>query len=204
VQLSIAADTSQAATTLGSFVTAYNSVIKDINAQYTASSTGNEGPLAGDSSLRTLQSQLLDAITYSVKATGQYVNLQSVGVEMQNNGTLQINTQTLDDALTNHYADFQNFFQSAAPLGFGQYVGNMLLQATDPTQGVIGLDISGLQNTSNDLTNQINAFEGRMAAVHQQLTSQYSLLNVLLQQYPSQIAQINSQLSSLNSNGKNG
>ncbi len=207
VQLSIAADTSQAATTLNTFVTAYNAVTKDINTQYTLDSSGSEGPLAGDSTLRTLQSQLLNAVTYSIAGTGQYVNLQSLGVEMQDDGTLQINSSVLNDALTNHYSDFQNFFQSASPLGFGQYMGTMLLQATDPTEGVVALDISGLQNTSTDLTNQINDFEARMAMVQDQLTTQYSNLNALLEEYPSQMAQINSQLSSLpgastsNSNG---
>jgi flagellar hook-associated protein 2 len=204
VQLGIAANTSQAATTLNDFVTAYNSVMQAVNTQYATDASGNEGPLAGDSSLRVLQSQLLAAVTYSPGGTGRYINLQSLGVEMQNDGTLQVNTPKLNDALVNHYDDFQNFFQAVVPQGFGQYVGNVLLQATDPTQGAVGLDIRGLQSSSSDLTDQITAFEDRMAAVQQQLSYQYSNLNVLLEQYPTQIAEINSQLSALTPvSGKN-
>jgi flagellar hook-associated protein 2 len=203
VQLTIANDTSQAATTLNNFITAYNTVIKDINTQYTADGSGNEGPLASDSSLRTLQTQLMAAVTYSIKGTGQFVNLHSLGVEMQNDGALKIDTATVTDTLTNHFADFQNFFQSAAPVGFGQNMGKLLLSATDPTQGVIGLDIQGLQNTSKSITKQISDFEQRMMMVQKQLSSQYSTLNVLLQQYSSHIAQVNSQLSSLDPRNSN-
>jgi len=124
-------------------------------------------------------------------------------VEMQNDGALKIDTATVTDTLTNHFADFQNFFQSAAPVGFGQNMGKLLLSATDPTQGVIGLDIQGLQNTSKSITKQISDFEQRMMMVQKQLSSQYSTLNVLLQQYSSHIAQVNSQLSSLDPRNSN-
>ena len=58
-------------------------------------------------------------------------------------------------------------------------------------------DISGLNQTNQDLTNQINDFEQRMATVQDQLTSQYSALNTLLQQYPLQMQEVAAQLSSL-------
>ena len=121
---------------------------------------------------------------------------------MQNDGTLQMNTTQLDDVLSNHYADFQNFFQSTSPQGFGQAAGTMLLQATDPSQGAIAADINGLNATNSDLTRQINDFEDRMTVVQQQLLVQYSNLNTLLEQYPMQMQQINSQLSALTGNSK--
>jgi flagellar hook-associated protein 2 len=129
---------------------------------------------------------------------GQYVNLQSLGVEMQNDGTLQLNTSTLQTALTTDYADFQNFFQSSSPAGYGQAISKMLQQMTDPTAGVVGLDTQGLQAENNNLTQQLNDFQDQMTVKQQQLTAQYSNLNVLLQQYPSEMQQIDLQLSSLN------
>lgn len=197
VQVSIAPDTTEAANAVSTFMDAYNTVIKDINAQYTADSSGNEGALAGDSALRMVQSQLLDAVSFSTAGTGQYVNLQSLGLEMQNDGTLQLNASVMNDTLTNHYGDFQNFFQSISPMGFGQSVGNTLLQLTDVTDGPLQVDISGLNTTDSDLTNQIDDFEARMSDVQQQLLQQYSNINTLLEQYPEQIQQITAQLDSL-------
>ncbi|MFZ0707327.1 MAG: flagellar filament capping protein FliD [Candidatus Korobacteraceae bacterium] len=202
IQIGVTPDATTAATAVTTFVTDYNAVIQSINAQYTTDSSGNYGPLESDAALRTLQSQMLDLAGYSVGGTGQYVNLQSLGVEMQDDGTLQLNTDTLQTALVNNYSDFQNFFQSTT--GYGQAIGKMLTQITDPTQGTVSLDVAGLQSENTDLGNQITDMQDRMNTVQQQLTTQYSELNVLLQQYPSEIANINSTLASLDPSSSNG
>jgi flagellar hook-associated protein 2 len=201
VTITVTADTSQATQTIDTFVSAYNTVISDINSQFMVDANAQEGPLAGNSGLRSLQSQMLSAISYAVSGTGQYVNLQSIGIEMQDDGTLQVNSKVFNDAISHHYQDFQNFFQSHSPQGFGSFFGNQMMQMTDVTQGPIALAVKGLQQTSQSLTNDINDFEARMAIEQQQLTKQYSALNTALQQYPVLMQQIASQLSSL-STGK--
>jgi flagellar hook-associated protein 2 len=203
VHIGVTPDTTTAASAVNNFITAYNNAMKDINAQFTTDSSGNGGPLVGDSALRTLQSQLLEIAGYAPGGNGEFVNLQQMGIEMQNDGTLQMNSSVLQDALTNHYSDVQNFFQSADSSSFGRTVTKMLTQITDPIQGTVSSDVSGQQAISNDLTQQINDFEARMTLVQQQLTQQYSQLNILLQQYPMEIQQVSQQLGALNpSNNK--
>ncbi len=202
VTISVGADTSQATQTINSFVSAYNTVMNDINSQFAVDANGNEGPLAGDSGLRSLQNQLLSAIAYSVSGTGQYVNLQSLGIEMQDDGTLQVNSTVLNDALSNHYQDFQNFFQSLSPQGFGNYFGTQMMQLTDPTEGPIALSITGLQQTNQSLNNDINDFEARMTSMQAELTQQYSTLNASLVEYPILMQQISSQLAGLPTSSK--
>ena len=202
VTITVAPDTSQATQTINSFVSAYNTVINDINSQFTLDANGNEGPLAGDTGLRSLQSQLLSAISYSVSGTGQYVNLQSMGIEMQDDGTLQVNSTVFNNAINNDYQDFQNFFQSLSPQGFGNFFGTQMTQMTDPTQGPIAADVIGLQQTNQSLTAEINDFEARMTSVQQELTQEYSAVNATLEEYPMLIQQISSQLDSLPTNSK--
>lgn len=198
VLISVQPDTSQASQALQNFVDAYNAAIKAINAEYTMNpTTGSEGVLAGDSMLRTLQSNLLSMAATEAKNVGQYVNLQSMGIEMQNDGTLQINSAKLSNAMSSNFADVQKFFQSIAPAGWGQNAGMLLLKLTSPTLGPVGVDITGLNQTNRNLTDQINDLEVRMDAVQRQLTAQYSALNTLLQQYPLQMQQIASQLANL-------
>jgi flagellar hook-associated protein 2 len=202
VQIGITPDSTTAATAVNNFGTAYNAVMQSINSQYAPDSSGNLGPLEADASVRTLQTQMLELAGYSVSGVGQYVNLQSLGVEMQNDGTLQINTDKLQTTLVNNYSDFQSFFQSTQ--GYGQAIGNMLTQITDPTQGTVALDVTGLQSQNADLSQQITDFQNRMTAVQQQLTAKYSELNVLLERYPSEMQDISSQLSALNPNNNHG
>jgi len=197
VTISVGADTNQATQTINNFVSAYNTVISDINSQFAVDSNAQEGPLAGNSGLRSLQSQLLSAISYSVSGTGQYVNLQSLGLEMQDDGTLKVNTSVLNNALTTDYKDFQNFFQSNSPQGFGAFFGNQMMQMTDVTQGPVALAVTGLQQTSQSLNNDISDFEARMTSMQQELTQEYSAVNATLQEYPLLMQQIASQLAGL-------
>jgi flagellar capping protein FliD len=114
---------------------------------------------------------------------------------MQDNGTLQVNSTVLNDTLSNHYQDFENFFQSLSPQGFG----NQMMQMTDATQGPDALAVTGLQQTNQSPTNDISDFEARMTIEQQQLTDQYSALNATLEQYPVLVQQIASQMGSLSS-----
>lgn len=197
VLISVEPDSSQAATAIQNFVDAYNAVIGSINSQYTLDSSGNEGPLAGDTMLQTLQGQLLNMISTSVSGVGSYVNLQSMGIEMQDDGTLQINSSNLSSALSSDYADVQNFFQSTSPQGWGQIANTEMTQLTDSTEGPVAVDINGLNQTNSDLSNQISDFQANMANVQQQLTSQYDNLDTLLMQYPLQMQEAAQQLASL-------
>jgi flagellar hook-associated protein 2 len=117
-----------------------------------------------------------------------------MGIEMQDDGTLQVNSTNLSQALSSNFSDVQNFFQAAK--GWGQTAGTQMLQLTDPTLGPVAADISGLNQTNQSLTDQINDFETRMATVQDQLTTQYDNLNTLLQEYPMQLQEIAGQLAS--------
>ena len=197
IQISVEPDTSQAADALESFVDAYNAVIGSINSQYTLNSNGSEGILAGDSMLQSLQSSLLDMVSTAVGDNGQYTNLHSLGIEMQNDGTLQIDSTTLSDALSSSYSEVQNFFQSTSPAGWAETAGTEMTQLTDPTKGPVASDISGLNQSNSDLASQISDFEANMSEVKQQLTSQYDNLDTLLIQYPMQMQEAAAQLASL-------
>lgn len=197
VQISVEPDTSQAADALESFVDAYNAVIGSINSQYTLNSSGSEGILAGDSMLQSLQGNLLDMVSTAVGNNGQYTNLESLGVEMQNDGTLQVDSTTLSDALSTSYSEVQNFFQSTSPAGWAETASTEMTQLTDPTNGPVAVDINGLTQTNTDLSSQISDFEANMTEVQQQLTSQYDNLDTLLIQYPMEMQEAAAQLASL-------
>src|SRR5581483_5208762 len=66
VQISVGPDVNQATQAISNFVSAYNTVVSDINQQFTVDPTTNsEGPLGGDNSLRLLQSSLLADAAYT-------------------------------------------------------------------------------------------------------------------------------------------
>lgn len=200
VQLNVAPDISGATQAINDFANSYNVLTKAINAQFTVPADGTAAPpLEADGGLRSLQSSLLSDVTYSLTGNNGLVNLASLGLDLNNDGTITVDSTQLNDVLTNKFPDFQNFFQSLDPLnnGFAYNFGTDLINLTDATQGVINLELS--QNVSNqkNLNDEINDFETRLAVTQQELTVKYSQINVALEQLPLILGQITSLLATI-------
>ncbi len=204
VQISVGTDTSQATQAITNFVSAYNTIVGDINQQFSVDPTTNrEGILGSDSSLRALQSSLLADASYAVSGNSGLVNLASLGINTQNDGTLSVDPTALNAALTANPAGFQNFFQNSSSTGFATNFNADLTNLTDPTQGVLSLDLT--QNTSEqtDLTNQISNFQTQLDSQKQQLLQQFSTVNASLEEYPFLLQEVTSQLGLSNGSTNN-
>ena len=117
---------------------------------------------------------------------------------MANDGTLSIDSAKLSDALANNFPAVQNFFQSAgAVTGFANNFSTDLTGLTDPTQGLIGTNLTENENLQTLLTKQISDFEDRLAVQQQQLINTYSQVDTMLRQFPLIMSQITTQLASL-------
>jgi flagellar hook-associated protein 2 len=217
VTLAIQPDLTQVGTAINNFVTDYNQVMTDINTQntYDGTSGSTPPPLLGDPSLDVLQSQLLNGITTSLSGNNGLVNLQSIGIQLQENGTLSVQSTSsygtdgaleqlgLNDALANDFSSVQNLFQSASSSspGVAQALNTALTSLTDPTNGPLNLDMSGISSQVTDLNTQITNFQYQLQQTQAQLTAEYTQINTTLEQLPETLASINSQLNSLNTPG---
>jgi flagellar hook-associated protein 2 len=196
VSLTVGEDTTSAANAINSFVSACNQAINDINAQFAINPDGSGGgPLATDGSLQDAQAQLLSAVSYAISGNSGVVNLASIGVNLNNDGTLSVDSGTLQAALQNNYASVQNFLQNTSS-GFAQNLDNVLNNLNGPATGSLALDLQGLNQTQLDLTSQINDLQASITSQQQVLTQTYSQVNVTLQELPLLTQQIDSQLAS--------
>lgn len=203
VQVSVATDSNQIAQAVTTFVSAYNAVIGDINQQFTVNaSTNTQGPLAGDSSLRSLQSSLLADATYSL-GSGAFTSLDSLGITTNDDGTLSVNSSQLNSAISSDPAAVLNFFQNSSATGFANNFAKDLQNLTDPTQGVISLDLNEKRTRQQELTNSIADIQDRLTAEQAQLQTQFSRVNSLLEAFPSQLQAIQLELGITPSNSNN-
>lgn len=305
-QLSVGPDTTQAEQAIGSFISAYNTVIGAINQQFAVDPTTNsEGPLAGDNALRTLQSTLLadagytpangtlfsttvsgpnasilasgaqtgdlqlqvgggggptydipfsagsndtlnslasyingqnwgltatvingatgarlaiantssttgavnvvnntSALSFNTPAESTFGNLAALGITMNNDGTLSVNATELNNALTTSTSEVLNFFQNAAQTGFANNFAGDLQNLTDPTLGLLNIDLSQNQQEQTDVTNTINNLQDQMTAQRQQLIVEFSQVNALIEAFPFTLQAIDLQLG-IQANGSN-
>lgn len=207
VQLSVGPDASSATAAINSFVSAYNSVISFLNTQFTVDPTTNtEGPLGADTSLRSLQASLLNDVTYEIGGNSGLVNLASLGIDLNNDGTLTVNQVATDthpslaNVLATNPAGVQSFFQNASGTGFASNFNNDLVGLTDPTDGVLNVDIAGNSTQQNTLSKQITNLQDRLSAEQAALTLQYEQVNATLEAYPSLLLEVTSEIGALNGN----
>ncbi len=196
VSLSLSPDASQAVTAVNSFVSAWNTVVQDLNSQFNVASDGTGGgPLESDNTLRGIQNQLLSAITTSVAGNNGLVNLASIGVNMNTDGTLTVDSGVLSNAVSNNFSSVQSLLQGTG--GVATILSSTLNQITDPTQGSITLDLQGMSQQNQDLTNQINTLGTQLASQDQLLVAEYAQMQNTLDQMPMLQSQITQQLGSL-------
>jgi flagellar hook-associated protein 2 len=198
VQVAVGPDAAQATSAINNFVSAYNQVVSDINTEFTVNAaTGAQGPLAGDASLRQLQSSILTDATYSVSGNGGFVNLAALGINMNNDGTLTVDSTQLNSAFTSNPAAVQNFFQNSALTGFANSFNTDLTNLTDPVQGLLNVELAQNKTQQADLATNISNFQTQLAAQQKALTAQYSAVNAALQAYPLILQQMTEVLATL-------
>ena len=205
VQVMVGPDATQATGAVNNFVAAYNQVINDINQQFAVNTaTNSEGPLGSDSSLRQLQSSLMADVTYAIPGnTGGYANLSALGISMNDDGTLAVDSTQLSNALSSNPSGFVSFFQNATQTGFADTFHKDLTNLTNPTQGVLTLDLTQNQAQQQNLTTSINSFEARLTAEQTQLTTEFNQVNASLQAYPLLLQEVTATLGTMSSGGSN-
>lgn len=198
VTLTTGPDVTQQEAAINSFVSAYNTVIGDLNAQFAVDPTTNSsGPLGSDSTMALTQSQILSAASFSMSSNGAVQSLADLGISMNNDGTLSVDSNTLAGALQSNPSAVQTFFQSATSGTFGANLSNIVSGIADPITGSIAQDMNGLSQTQTSLTQQISDFQDQLNTMQQQLTQEYVRVDTTLQQLPLLLQQISQQLQSL-------
>lgn len=205
VQLTVGPDTSQITNAVNNFVSAYNTLVSTINTQYVVDPTGSvpAPPLESDISLRSLQSRILADASYAIGGNSGFVNLASLGINTNNDGTLSIGTnasgQTFAQVVAANPSAVQSFFQNSSGTGFANNFNTDLTALTDPTQGPLYVDLTQNQAEQSDLTTTINNFETQLTTEQTQLTQQYDAVNASLQSYPLLLQEVTETLGTLGS-----
>ena len=197
VTVNVGPDTTQITGAINSLVSAYNTVVGEINAQFTVASDGSGGgPLEADNTLRDVQSQILGAISYSVSGNNGIVNLASLGVNLNNDGTLSVDNAALASTLSSNYSAVQNFLQNSTT-GFAQNLSNVLSNVNSPATGLLSIDAQSITNTSQGITSQIADLQASLAVQQANLTKVYAQVNTTLQELPALQSQISQQLAGI-------
>ncbi len=194
ITVTIAPDTSAVSEAIATFVGAYNTAIGDVNTQYTVNANNQEGPLASDSTVSSLQDILLSSGSYATGSSNGIGTLADLGITMNTDGTLTLDTATLTNAVQNNFAAVQSFMQGPASNGFASYLNGQLNNLTTPVTGAFTVDLLGITNQNTNLQEQINNFQSYLNTQQTLLTAEYNQADITLQELPQEEAQVNAEL----------
>ena len=196
VTITATPDSSTITSAINQFVTDYNTLIGQVNDEFTynASST-SAPPLEGNSTVEMLQNYLLGAGSYSASGNGSISTLGSLGISMNSDGTLTVDSTTLDNAVQSNFSQVQQFFEGTSLNGFASTLSNQLQGLTDSSDGAFTVELSSMQSNYNDLQDNITNFQDSyINPLQTSLTAEYNSAEIALQELNTTTQEVNAEL----------
>lgn len=206
-EVAVATDRDAVKTAIQGFADAFNTLSKSISEQTkydAASKTG--GPLQGDSAATGLQRQLRALVNAGSGASAVFTRLSEVGLTMQRDGTLSVDSAKLDSATANLTELKKAFANSdtanSANDGFARRFSALATQ-------VLGIDGSlttrteGLRERISQNSEDQAKLEERVERFRTRLVAQYTAMDANLARLNSLSSYMEQQLASLTRNNSN-
>lgn len=147
--LSVKNDTAPVKQRIVDFVGGINGLISTIKTLTSYDKeTGETGSLFGDSTVRSIESKLRNLFTQDVKnLTGSYTSLVDLGLTVNEDGTVTLDTDTLDAALTDDFLGVSRLFAFSAQASDPLVEVESVSVTTKP--GVYDLNLTAVNLGSN-------------------------------------------------------
>ena len=182
--LTVSTDTKSQAATITNFVNLYNTAVKTMGAlsSYTAGASA-QGALIGDSTLNTIRNSLASIVARGVdtgatteKGNG-HVNLLSIGIKLEKDGTLSVDAAKLDGALSANPAGVARLFNPEN--GLGTRLADQITHFTKK-DGMIDVRTNALTADLKRVTQQQSDLSDYATQLTNQYKAQFTSLNTLM------------------------
>lgn len=188
--LKVEVDTSTTKANIQSFITSFNTLNSSLRSVSNYNSdTDTASTLTGDAMVRGLQQQLRSLTGGNVEA------LKDLGISIATNGTLTLDSTTLDTALSSDPDKVAAMFGKEGVLA--KSLGTLLTSNLDTTSGTLTLRQASLNKQLKDLSSQTDALDRRMAAVETRYKAQFVAMDTLVAQMNSTSSYLTQQLAVL-------
>jgi flagellar hook-associated protein 2 len=192
--LSVSNDTSTVAQNIAGFVSAYNTLVGTFQSLGSFdASTDTAGAMTGNPVLTGTESQMQNVL-YSFVGSSTYNSLASIGITTNSDGTLSLNSATLQTALATNFSAVSNLFSGTN--GIASQLNSQITSSLS-NSGTIGTYSATLTSQENALTTQSNTLSAQTAALTASLTQRYSALNALLSSLQTTSSQLSQTFATL-------
>ncbi|GGW40743.1 flagellar filament capping protein FliD [Vreelandella hamiltonii] len=173
-------DTRAVREAITSFVDAYNDLKGTIGELGFNAETGVAGELTGDSAMRTVESRLRSVLSGGME--GEFSMLSDIGITLQRDGTLAVDSDKLDDAIANNQEALSTFFAGdASDAGMAGQINQTLTQLLG-TNGAVSGAISGAENRVESLGERYVRMEQSIEQTIARYRTQFGQLDGMIAQ----------------------
>lgn len=188
--------TDKLTSSLNAFVTAYNAAYSNLSTLTAYNSdTKTAGTLQGNGTMRTVMGQLSKLLTSTTSgsSTSAYKTLSDIGVSIQGDGTLKLDSSKLTAALA---ADQKTVAGLVSNVGtaFSGIVDKMT-----GSSGNITSETKSLNNIVSNFTDQQGRLQRRLDTIQARYRAQFTALDTMISNLKTTSSYISSYLSTLNS-----
>jgi flagellar hook-associated protein 2 len=200
VQVQIDNDTSSVTSALSTMVKDYNAVVSALSAQEGKDASGKAEPLYGSPLISQLQQMLSSAL--NTPSATSLTSMTQVGLSLNSNGTLSLNTDQLTSALNDNYSGVQALFQNSNSFGLNleQVVNNA---GTGSTKSILTQAQNANSTAETNLNSTISTMDARIATQQTSLTAALNAANQTLQEIPMQLNMVNEIYSAITGYNQN-
>ncbi|MFH1493286.1 MAG: flagellar filament capping protein FliD [Pseudomonadota bacterium] len=175
--VSVARDTSGLSAGVNALVKAYNDFAKiSTDLSRFDATTKQGGPLIGDSTLRSTQNtfrNLLGKVPSELSGVSLQ-RLSDIGVTMQKDGTLAVDSAKLDAAISSDFTGVANLVSA-----YGGAI-NTAAEGMVGTDGLIETRTDGLNASIKSITNQSESIQQRLIQTEDRYRRQFTALDTLI------------------------
>jgi flagellar hook-associated protein 2 len=179
VSVKVASDAGSLETKIQGVVTAYNTVLSKINAAAGHGTTAASSTvLASDSTLRSITNKLSDTLQ-TMTGTGAYTTLGSVGLSLQKDGTLALDTTKLETALSSDPGAVTTLFagNTSGTTGVMSTLSKAIATYNQTGTGLLTQHETDMQARVTDYTDQINSEQDRLDQYQTMLQTQFTQMD---------------------------
>ncbi len=198
VTISVARDSSGMEEKVQAFVDAYNDAWDYITSQtaYDAA-TETRGVLMGDLTIESIKNRTQGILIGSVETGGSYKTLRSIGISMEDDGSLKFDTVTFSEATTADFESVENVFRATD--GISEQLSDYLGDLTNPF-GTIDNKEEALTNTITRIQDRIDELEERLEVRRESLLEQFYRMESVINELNGEGTYLMNALASLNPN----
>lgn len=186
VTVTVQRNNSNLISALSALVNAYNDTNKTIG-----TATAKGAPMQGDWGVLRLENQVRSILGSTQNTGGAYTNLTQLGISFQKDGSLTLDSNTLNTALSANVGNVSNL-ATAIGTAISSAANNML-----GTAGPIASETDGINRTITDIGNRRTTLQARINATQQRYQTQFSALDALISSMNQTSAFLTQQLASL-------